>query len=438
MIKRIVLESVVSQSAMKQWFKVVLIFVAGQGAVQLTQLLSGFFLIHWLSVEEYAQYSIAFAFQSTAQVLVELGISGSVIALVGTRIHKKKVIGGYIKAGKFYRNRLFLIVGSVCVFAFPYVTHQHHWPIPVTVILLICILTNLYFSGNTAFYITPLMIHKKLKDIYKTQLLSGVIRLSLLGILYLSILINAWLAALSTSIMVWFNGYTFRKKSKNYISEPEASDPAIRKEMKAYVKPVIPGIIYSAFSSQVSLFIIGVFGVSQNIAEVGALGRLGQMFMIFNMASSTLIVPYLAKQPKENLSNKFAFILSGATAIAVILVLVGFFVPEPLLWIMGEKYAHLRQEVGLLMLNSSILFINVLMWDMNCSRKWLWSWIPIVSISSNIILQLIMIITMDLSTTYNVLVFSVILSVFNLLNKIIVTLIGLKKTKNEINLLSGE
>ncbi|WBL26387.1 lipopolysaccharide biosynthesis protein [Zunongwangia sp. HGR-M22] len=438
MINKLIANISISNIIYHNWFKVFFVFIIGQGAVQLIQLLSGFFLIHWLSVEDYAQYSIAFAFQSTAQVLVELGVSGSVVALVGNRIHDKKVLGNYIKGGKFFRNRMFFIVSLICIIGFPYMTLQHGWPLHITLLLLLCILLNLFFTGNTAFYITPLMIHRKLKEMYNVQLTSGLFRLLFLWAAYLLSVINSWLAAFTTCVGVFYNGERFRKKSQEFIEEPVSSDPKTRKEILSYVKPVIPGIVYSAFSAQISLFIIGIFGASENIAEVGALGRLGQIFVIFNMASSTLIVPYLARQSKENLGKKILGILAIGSCIAIVLITIGFSFPKPLLWIMGEKYSHLREEVGLLILNSSILFINVLMWDMNCSRKWLWSWIPIVSISSNVLLQIIMIYTMDLSSTYNVLVFSIVLSVFNLLNKILVTIIGLNKTKNEINLLPKE
>ena len=74
-------------------------FLLGQGTLQLIQIITGFMLFRWLSIEEYGQYSMAFAFQTMAYVLVEFGFSGTIVALVGSRIHEKKVIGGYIKAG---------------------------------------------------------------------------------------------------------------------------------------------------------------------------------------------------------------------------------------------------------------------------------------------------------------------------------------------------
>ena len=410
-------------------------FLVGQGVVQFIQLLTGFLLIRWLTVEQYAQYSVAFAFQSTAQILVELGFSGSVIALVGSRIYNREVLGGYIKAGKFFRNRLFTVVAAICLIGFPLITAHHKWPYYITFLLLVAIISNLYLSGNSAFYSTPLIIHAKLKEFYRIQLKSGLSRLAFLGIFSLLSILNAWVAAMATSALIWYNGKNYKLRSQQYITEPSSSSSATKKEMLQYVKPVMPGIIYSAFSAQIALFLISIFGNTQNIAEVGALGRIGQIFFILNAASATLVVPYLARQPGEGLEKKYISIISGAFVIATLLSIIAFAFPEPFLWIMGSKYNHLGREVGLLVLNSAIIFLNVVMWDMNCSRKWLWYWIPIVSISSNIIVQLLLIFKMDLNTTYNVLIYSLILSVFNLSNKVLVAFIGLKKTKNEISLL---
>lgn len=410
-------------------------FIVGQGAVQTVQLLTGFFLIRWLTVEQYAQYSIAFAFQSTAQILVELGFAGSIIALVGRRVQEKEVVGGYVKAAKFFRNRLFAVVAVVCLVAFPLITKQHNWSFFIILLLLLAIISNLYLSGNSAFYGTPLIMNGRLSDLYRTQFKSGVFRFLFISLLSFFSVLNAWIAALASSAAVWYNGRIYKRRAGELISEPSKTSGETKKEMLRYATPVIPGIVYSAFSAQIALFIIGVFGNTQNIAEVGALGRLGQMFFILNAASSVLVVPFLARQPGKNLKNKYLLILSAASLVALIMTFAAFAMPEPLLWIMGAKYAHLEKEVGLMVLNSAIVFLNVIMWDMNCSRKWLWSWIPVLSISSNVLVQIFLVIKMDLNTTYSVLIYSIILSVFNLSNKVLVAVIGIKKTENETDIL---
>ncbi|HTF29347.1 MAG TPA: hypothetical protein VK625_10930, partial [Flavitalea sp.] len=105
-----------------KWFRVITAFVVGQSLVQLLQVASGILLFHWLSVEEYAQYTIAFAFQISAGLLVEVGLSGTIIALVGKNIDDKKIIGSYINAAQSYRNKLFKYISVGCIIIFPILT----------------------------------------------------------------------------------------------------------------------------------------------------------------------------------------------------------------------------------------------------------------------------------------------------------------------------
>ncbi len=80
-------------SRFKRWLPLILGFLAGQTSVQLLNLMTGFFLLRWLSVEQYAQYSVALGFQSTLSMPIYLGFSGSITALVGERSSDK--IGGF-------------------------------------------------------------------------------------------------------------------------------------------------------------------------------------------------------------------------------------------------------------------------------------------------------------------------------------------------------
>lgn len=413
-------------------------FLVGQGAVQAINVISGIFLIRWMTIEDYAQFSLAFAFQSTAQTLVELGLSGAVIALVGSRIYDKSLIGDFIKAVKYYRTRLFVVIGACCIVAFPLATMNHNWPNYVTILLLCSILFNLFVSGNSSFYLSPLQMHRKIKELYTIQFKTSVSRLLFLCILTVFSALNAWIVAFLSAIVVYFNGRTYKKESYALIDEPAFASNDSKQKVFRYVKPVMPGIIYSAFSGQIALFIISIFGSTRSIAEVGALSRLGQMFLILTAASSTLVVPYLAKQSASRVRQKYLAIITFATVFSFVITLVSFMFPQILVWIIGGKYAHLEKEVGLLVLNSCISLLNALMWDMNCSRKWLWSWIPVVSIGSNILIQIGLIWGMSLDTTYNVLLFSIFLSIGNLINKIVVAYLGFYKLNYETSILHAK
>ncbi len=429
MVRRIAVALNLPYTSVSRWTKLMSTFVAGQGAVQLIQIVSGFFLIRWLSVEEYAQYSVAFAFQNTAQMLVEFGFSGAIVALVGNRTHDKKVIGNYIKAGRFYRNRFFIVVGVGCLILFPMLTAKHQWPLSVTILLLLCILSNLYFSGLISYYSSPLKIHQKLGDLYHTQVKNGILRALLIAVFYVSSALNAWLAALSNSLLTIANGVAFRKKAVTFVEEPESASAEVRKEMFDYIRPIMPGIIFAAFQGQIMVFIISIFGQTESIAEVGALSRIGQLYVILNMAGGVLIAPYIAKQKKEGLFSKYISILGLYLGLAFCVVVVAYIFPDLFLWIIGSKYYHLESELVLLLITFGLGMINGVMWNMNASRKWIYRWMPMVSISGILIIQVACILFIDLSTASKVLEFSIITNLFVLLTRVLVSYVGFRTDK---------
>lgn len=410
------------------WIKLIGAFILGQGALQLIQVLSGFFLIRWLSIEEYAQYSVAFAFQSTARMLVELGFSGAIVALVGKRIYDKKVIGNYIKAGKFFRNRLFLLIGGACLILFPLLTAKHQWPIGITIFLLLCILSNLFFSGHVSYYTPPLIIQKRFKSLYRIQIKNGIWRLFLLVAFHFSSILNAGLAVLSTSLLTIANGLSLKKKSEKLIEEPQSSSLEVRREMLDYLKPIMPGSVFMAFQAQILIFIISIFGEARNIAEIAALGRLGQLFLLLNVAGTTLIAPYFARQDHRGLLRKFLLLVIGATLLSILIWILSYGFPQGLIFLIGSKYQHLEKEIPLLVSSSCLAFLSNLMWALVASRKWLWWWMPVLNIGGILLIQVLAVTNMNLATTHNVLVLSLIMNAYAVIHKIIVATYGFTRT----------
>lgn len=429
MIKSIYSAFDLSKEKTTNWIKLIGAFLIGQGASQLIRVASGFLLLRWLTVEEYAQYNLAFAFQSTAHMLIEFGFSGAIVALVGSRINDKKLIGEYIKAGQFYRNKTFIVIGLACIIVFPLMTASHNWSYTVTGFLLLSILSNLHFSGIGSFYSPPLKMHKRISTMYGIQIKFGLLRLLLLGGFYILTIINAWIAALTNSLITVVGGLFYKKKASVYVDLPESSSKEIRKEMVNYIRPIMPGMVFAAFQGHIMIFVSSIFGESGNIAEIGALNRIGQLYLILNMMGVNLIAPYLAKQAEKGLLIKYLTILGTMVILSSILVIGGYIFPQPLLWLIGDNYDHLSYELVLLLISSGLGLINGLMWQMNASRKWLYNWMPMISIPGTIIIQTLCIIFLDMSTTENVLNFSIITNIFILGTRVLVTWVGIRKQK---------
>ncbi|MGJ5627856.1 lipopolysaccharide biosynthesis protein [Nostoc sp. CALU 1950] len=419
-------------SRIKRWFNVVSTFLIGQGSVQAINLVTGFFLLRWMSVEDFAQYSVAFGFQSTVGILVDVGFTGSIITLVGDRGADKAVVGSYICSARYFRNRMLALLIPLSAVGFFLLTARQHWSLLTSVLLFISIVISIFFNGERGFYLGPLLIHQKLNQVYSTQIVSSVVRLGISYLFNLMSLLSAWVNAWVSAFSIFLNCWSYRRDSKGIYIEPVKADPKVTRQMVKYISPLIPGIIFYAFQGQITIFLISIFGQTQNIAEIAALGRLGQLFAILTTFNSVVISPYIARVAKQKIAKRYFQVMGIAIIISAFICLFGFMFPKAILWILGSKYQRLGFEASLIIVASCINYINSVVWTINKSRQWIYLWHTSLMVSLTILVQVFCMINMKLDSTINMIIFSIITSVVSLLVSLIGSGYGFYKgTMNE-------
>jgi O-antigen/teichoic acid export membrane protein len=396
------------------WSRKLGTFFVGQGAIQLLNLLTGFLIIRWLSVEAYAQYSLAFGFQSSVGMLVDLGFGSGVIALVGSRVNDPGVAGRYIRSVLHYRTRLFLTIAPLAAIAFVWMTGQQEWGWATRAALFGSVLFSLYFQGWTSCYSSPLAMHQRYGALYRVQVVNGVWRLGAFGALH-------FLSALTASCAAWVNslsmaglGFFYRRACRTLVREPAQADPAANLEMRRYVAPLIPATVFNALESQITVFLIACFGRTQNIAEVAALGRLTQVLIIFMAFNGTVVGPSVARASRANLRILYLASLIGGCVLVGGLWAASLLMPGPMLWIVGAKYAHLHDELPWSILGWGLYFLGTLLWTMHSARKWVFWWHSTMHCVALVVSQIVGIWLFDLGTTMGVLKFSLLAAAANL------------------------
>ena len=349
-------------------------FFLGQGALQGLQILVGLFLVRKLSVEAYAQFGLAYGFQMTMGILMDFGFTSTIVPLVGEHRDNRQLVGRYVRAAKHLRDRTFWILAPVAAIAFLAIMHRHHWSWSLQIMLVLSVLLTLYSSGRISYFSAPLFLLGRLREFYVPQTATALGRLvayfgcSLAGIL------NAWIAAGLNALNVTMNGAFLEKKAHQYMEWPKDNDPSTNREVLRYILPAAPAIILAAFQSQISLFLIGIFGRTTNIAEVAALGRVGQLFAALMTFNVVVVEPYIARISRERLLSTYLGFIAITAMLCVPAVLFAFAFPSPLLWLLGRNYKGLGSAVGWVVLAACINHLGGLMWIMNRSRKWLfWS-----------------------------------------------------------------
>jgi O-antigen/teichoic acid export membrane protein len=338
---------------------------------------------------------------------MDLGISGTIIPLVGDRRDNRDLVGRYVRSARHFRDWTFWILSPITAVAFLAMAHEHHWGWHLPVLLLASVLLTLYSSGQMSCFSAPLLLFGRLRDFYAPQNVSGLVRLAALAVCFFAGLLNAWTAAAITALSFSLSARLLERKSRRYLKWPKGGDASIDRELIQYVLPATPAIIFAAFQSQISLFLISLFGRTANIAEVAALARIAQLFTVFMTFNVVIIEPYVARLSRQRLLSTYLGFTVANTLLCIPVVLLAFAFPASFLWVLGKNYASLVNSVGWVVLAGCINQIAGLMWVMNRSRKWLFWSGTILEIALLLIVQVAYIVIVGVRTTQQAVMFSV-------------------------------
>jgi O-antigen/teichoic acid export membrane protein len=408
------------------WIAALKAFLVGQSLLQILNAVTGLLLVRWMSVEVYAQYTLANAFQVGAQQFVEFGLGGALVALVGKNINDKRRMGRLVVAGMELRSRMMWIVGSISAIAFPLWFVSKGWPVTTGLVLTISILGYLAVSGLQVYYRAPLTIHREMGTIYRISVVSAVARLAAISLAHAAQAISAPLAAFLNVAFLWLSGARLKKASACHLEKPKDSVEAERCELLDYIRPIIPGVVFAALQGQLAVMVAGVFGQTSTIAEVGALTRLSLLLGFFGAANGMIIAPFIARQHSRQLSARYTLIAAGALAMAAVLFAGAWLAPGIFLAILGPNYTDAGSALSFMVGNTCLGYINGVLWAMNSARKWVFGWMPMVSIPGTLALQALGIWLFDVSTATGVFQMLLLGTAYALLNRLLVAAYGFR------------
>jgi O-antigen/teichoic acid export membrane protein len=403
-------------------------FGAWQLISQALQLMTGFLLVRWMSIEAYAKYGLALGFQNMLTQIVDLGFSSSILALVGSRIHDREVVGRHVRAARSFRNWMLLTIGPLSAIGFTWLAWSHQWSTGDALLLFASILALVFFQGWTSCYAPPLLMHQQMTRLYRPGVLLNAARLAGSGLLQLASLLSATALSWLNAATVFINAILYRSSAQPFLTEPASADPDTKRAIRQYIAPLIPGMVFYAFQGQIQLFLISIFGKSQSIAEVTALGRLGQLFIFLSSFNTALVVPLIARVAVPQLAMRYLQAIGLTVAVAGLLCLCGYLFPSVLLWLLGPKYQGLHHELLLSLIAASLAFITGTLYTLNNARSWVYYWSGVSNIVGLVLIQAVLATIMDLGSTRRVLLFSAITACYPILIFSVTAWVGYRKT----------
>ncbi|MGH9563466.1 MAG: hypothetical protein ACRD3S_18590, partial [Terracidiphilus sp.] len=382
-------------------------FLVSQGIATIGNMLYGFLCIRLLPVGEYAKFVVVFSIQASLMILLDVGISGTFIPLVGDRIDDKRLIADYLASLRQIAHWLYVIAVPITIIGYPLLVRNRHWNWQTVAAMIVIVLVSAWFARVGAAYGAVLILRRDRKHWYQAQMITSFGALALLGLFVLTHWLTAFAAILINVGRVIAMAAIYYARSREILGVKGVPSKEKRIAAIQLSLPAIPSVIYYALGGQISIFLITYFGRTSAVASVGALTRLGQIFALLMPINGILVEPYFARLPRQQLKSHYLMAVVGAGACGTGLVMLAHIFPGLFLWVLGPKYSGLQTEVVLVMVSGAIGLFSGIVATINGSRRFIYYSLVLTDIILTLILQAIYIWRFDLSTVKAVLWFNI-------------------------------
>ncbi len=388
-----------------EWFWLLLSYFVSQAAIQALNFVSGIIILRSLPKDDYALYTIINTMGPTMTMLSDIGITFGLVS-VGRKIWQdNEKMGRLVQTGLKLRRSFGLISFVVVAPILGWMLARHHAGVGTILLLIVVVTTASWIQLTGGVMRVVIELRQQVAVLRNAGLLASVLRLGLVAVLAKLFFINAWLASLTATCGVSLEVFLLTRAVRPQIAHDVAEDAEYRSSIYTMVRKTAPLTIYFCIQSQVSIWLISIFGKTQQVADIGAVGRIGMIFAVLGSVYAAIAVPRFARSNgRTNLLLRFFQITGSHGGIVFLLTCLAWSFPAPLLFILGPKYAGLSNLIWLVVLSSGLSSFLGLIWGLSTGRGWV---VPAtISIPLEILTQIVLLLSLDLSKSENVMIFS--------------------------------
>lgn len=354
----------------KFWFFLAFKFLAGQGAIQVINLVTGLILLRVLSIEEYALYTIANVMLALASLGSNLGLTTAFVTF-GSRAKDDRLKLGILFATiQKYRRQLFLIVTLIIIALTPLMTSGRGWSWEKVAFCITFVIVSNWVQLSLSLRTGVFDIHHDANSQWWVGFTSAIVRLALAAMLCFFFPF-AWLFLVVNFIALVMSDLVALRKCKPYVDQSEGPSREQAKIIKKFVYPLVPSIIYYAVVSQITLLLLGLFGRTSSVAQFSALANYGRIISMLGLLNGFIIQPYFARiNGKSEFIRKCFFVVGGYIIFASTVFASSIIVPSWWLLLLGKNYSQLMAEIPLAVAVPLLVLFGDSLYTLLASRAW--------------------------------------------------------------------
>ena len=185
----------------------------------------------------------------------------------------------------------------------------------------------------------------------------------------------------------------------------------------------LPSALYFSVQGPLMIWLAATFGSTRNIAEVGALGRLGLVVGIFSSLTGVVFLPRLARIMDERLYRApLPPVRRACSPPWPPPARRRRRLPEAFLFVLGPALRRPRRELLLVVAGAGLTLLDGYCVSVNLARSWTrWEGLAVIVL---IAVQAVLVAVLPLSTTSGVLVFNLLTAATGLLLQVAISVAG--------------
>jgi O-antigen/teichoic acid export membrane protein len=395
----------------KFWFFLAFKFLAGQGAIQAINLLTGLILLRVLSIEEYALYTLANVMLALASLGSNLGLTSAFITFGSQAKDDRSKLGSLFFTIQKYRRQLFFVVTLLIIALAPLLTRGRGWSWANVALCITLVIMSNWVQLSLTLRTGVFDIYHDADSQWWVGLTSAAVRL-LLTVTLCIFFPSAWLILTVNFIALAMSDWVASRRCGTYLDHGESPSQEQCEAIKRFVYPLAPSVVYYAVASQITLLLLGLFGHTSSVAQVSALANYGRIISMLGLLNGFIIQPYFARiSIKGEFVRKCSFVVGGYVLFASMVFATALIVPSWWLLLLGEKYVDLKAEIPLAVAIPLLVLFADSLYTLLASRAWTGG--QYLTIGVSLIIQVIFIPLVGVDNTRHALLLAVTLALGN-------------------------
>lgn len=337
-------------------------------------------LVRYMSKADYAWFTLAASFSATLNLLADGGVSTGLTAIGGIIHGEQGALARLMQQGLSLSFRLIFVGFTIAspLFYWLYIRIGATPGLALTVLLVASL--SAWPLVSTVLLNVANRLTTRVGVIQTGEAIGALVRLGVGLLLWAGGWLTVIPAVLATAIAVSAQAVFVRVKSSHFLHAPSC-DVSYNSELRGYIRSLYGNHVFFCIQAQVATWVIGWLAGSAEVADLGALARLGVLFMAMTSPVYYLAVPAIARLREPRLlKQRVAVALGAATCMAAAVVMLSYWLPSQFLWILGGNYDHLAKELPLALAAQGGSMVASLAWALVLARGWVrHAWITIVT-----------------------------------------------------------